>query len=57
MPEHFGLTLIEQNVYMENSADEKAKSKLRDAITEAESKIRAAYGSVKSHPIIHACIT
>ena len=56
-PEHFGLTPIDKNIYIEAGADEKAKAELRDAMTKAESAIRAAYGGVTSHPIVHACIT
>jgi len=56
-PEHFGLTPIEQNVYIETGADEKAKGELRDAMVRAENAIRSAYGSVNSHPIVHACIS
>jgi len=56
-PEQFGLTPIEQNVYIETGADEKAKGELRDAMVMAENAIRAAYGSVNSHPIVHACIS
>ena len=57
MPEHFGLTQIGPNVYIEAGAEEKARAELRDAMTKAESAIRAAYGSVESRPIVHACIT
>ncbi len=56
-PEQFGLTSIEQNLYIETGADEKAKGEVRDAIAKAEHAIRAAYGSVNSTPIVHACIT
>lgn len=55
-PEHFGLIKIDQNIYIEAGANEKAKAKLREATSMAESILRAAYGSVTSHPSIHACI-
>lgn len=56
-PEHFGLTPIDKNIYIEAGADEKAKAELRDAMKKAESAIRAAYGGLESNPIVHACIT
>lgn len=57
MPEQFGFVRIEQNIYIEAGADEEAKEKIRSAMSKAEVKIRSAYGSVTSHPTVHACIT
>ncbi len=56
-PESFGLSPVSSNIYVEASADEATRVKLSDAMVKAESAIRTAYGSVKSHPIVHACIS
>lgn len=56
-PESFGLSLVTPNIYIEAGADEATRTELRDAMVQAESAIRAAYGSVKSRPIVHACIS
>lgn len=56
-PESFGLTPIAENIYVESGADEKTMTKLRAAMSQAEGAIRAAYASVESRPIVHACIT
>jgi len=56
-PESFGLSPVSQNIYVEASADEATRVKLSDAMVKAESAIRTAYGSVKSRPIVHACIS
>ncbi|MDO8369337.1 MAG: hypothetical protein Q7S71_01245 [Candidatus Nitrotoga sp.] len=56
-PESFGLSPITHNIYVEDGADEGTKAKLRGAIEEAESAIRATYGDVKSRPSVYACIS
>ncbi len=56
-PESFGLTPVAPNIYVETGADEATRGKLRDAMKKTEGAIRAAYGSVNSHPIVHACIS
>jgi hypothetical protein len=56
-PESFGLTPVAPNIYVEADADEATRSGLRDAMLKAENAIHAAYGSVKSHPVVHACIS
>jgi len=56
-PESFGLNPITPNIYVEADADEATRAKLREAMKKAESAIRAAYGSVESRPIVHACIS
>lgn len=56
-PESFGLIPIAENIYIELGADQKTMVELRAAMLKGEDAIRAAYGSVKSRPIIHACIT
>jgi hypothetical protein len=57
MPESFGLSQIGPNIYLESGADETTRTTLREAMVKAESSIRAAYGSVVSRPIVHACIS
>ena len=56
-PESFGLTPVAPSIYIETGADEATRSKLREAMHKAEDAIRAAYGSVNSRPIVHACTT
>jgi hypothetical protein len=56
-PESFGLTPITPGIYVETGTDEATKAKLRDALGKAENAIRAAYGSVNSRPVVHACIS
>lgn len=56
-PESFGLTKIAPNVYVEKDTDETLKINLREARDQAEKAIHAAYGSVRSRPNVHACIT
>jgi hypothetical protein len=56
-PEYSGFTPLDDNIYIETGANEKDKSELRQAVTRAESAIRAAYGTVESRPVVHACIT
>lgn len=54
-PESFGLTPVTSNIYVEAGADEATRAKLREAMEKSENVIRAAYGSVTSHPIVNAC--
>ncbi|MFZ3017515.1 MAG: hypothetical protein WA056_03520 [Gallionella sp.] len=56
-PESFGLIPVTPNIYVEAGTDETTRSQLRDAMVKAESAIRTAYGSVKSRPVVHACIS
>ena len=56
-PEHFGLTPITSSIYVEAGADEATRAKLREAMEQAESAIRAAYGSANERPIVNACIS
>ncbi|MDP1593650.1 MAG: hypothetical protein Q8L80_05315 [Gallionella sp.] len=56
-PESFGLTPVTPSIYVEAGADEETRVKLRDAMKKAEDAIRAAYGSVNSRPIVHACVS
>lgn len=53
----FGLTPVTPRIYVEAGADEATQLKLRDAMEKAEGAIRAAYGSVNSRPIVHACVS
>jgi hypothetical protein len=57
MPEQFGLTRIGPLLYVETGADEGTKTKLRAEMSKARNAVRAAYGDVKSHPIVHACVS
>lgn len=57
MPEQFGLTLIEENIYIETAADNDTRAKLVEATNRAKNEIRASYGDVKSSPVIHGCIS
>ena len=56
-PESFGLSPITSSIYVEAGADEATRTKLRDAMEKAEGAIRANYGSVNSHPLVHACVS
>ncbi len=56
-PESFGLIPLTQNIYVEAGTDEATRTQLRDAMIKAESAIRTAYGSVKSRPVVHVCIS
>jgi hypothetical protein len=56
-PEVFGMISVSPSIYVEDGADEATRIKLRDAMDRAEGAIHAAYGSVHSRPIVHACIT
>lgn len=44
-------------LYVEVGTDIETQAKLHAAMAQAESAIRAAYGSVVSHPTVHACIS
>lgn len=56
-PESFGLTPVAPGIYVEKGTDEAVQTRLREATGKAEQAIRATYGSVMSHPIVHACIS
>lgn len=56
-PESFGLTAVTPSIYVEAGADEATRAELRAAMERAERSIRAAYGSVNSRPIVHACVS
>lgn len=56
-PETFGLVQVAQSIYIEASADEEMRTRLREAVGKAESTIRVAYGKSSALPIIHACIS
>jgi len=57
IPESFNLTPISPTVYVEVGTDKEIREQLLVAMEKAENAIRKAYGSVKSHPIIHACVS
>ena len=56
-PEGFGLIPVSPNIYVERGADETIRTTVRDAKDRAEEAIRAAYGSVHSHPMVYACVS
>ena len=56
-PESFNLTPISPEIYVEVGTDDEIREQLLVAMEKAENAIRNAYGSVKSHPIIHACVS
>ena len=56
-PEGFGMIQVSPSIYVEGGADEATRAKLRDAMERAQGAIHGAYGSVHSHPIVHACVT
>ena len=56
-PESFGLVQVTPTVYVETGTDPETQAKLREAMVKVENAIRAAYGSVVSHPIVNACVS
>jgi hypothetical protein len=56
-PEGFGMISVSPSIFVEGGADEATRIKLRDAMDRAEGAVRAAYGSVISRPIVHACVS
>jgi signal transduction histidine kinase len=56
-PETFGLVQIASNIYVEPGTDQATQASLREAMQKAEIAIRTAYGSARSQPIVHACIS
>jgi hypothetical protein len=56
-PQAFGLRAVSPRIYVEDGADEATRAKLSDAMNRAEQAIRSAYGSVKSRPVVHACVS
>ena len=57
LPEQFGLSRIDDGLYVETGADDETRTKLITAVTRAENAIRTAYGGVESRPVVNACIT
>ncbi len=57
MPESFNLTPISSNIYIEITANKQKREQLLLAMEKAEVAVNAAYGSVQSRPIVHACIS
>lgn len=56
-PERFGLVQVTPRIYVEAGADVETQARLREAMVQAESAIRGAYGGVVSRPIVNACIS
>ena len=57
MPETFGFVPVAPDIYVEPGTDEATQARLREAMNRAEGAIRAAYGDVRAHPVVHACVT
>ena len=56
-PEMFGLTPVTPSIYIESSADEATRIRLRVFMERAESAIRMTYGGVAAYPTVNACVT
>lgn len=56
-PESFNLIPISPEIYVEVGTNNDIRKQLLVAMEKAENAIRNAYGSVKSHPIVHACVS
>ena len=56
-PESFGLVQVTPRIYVEAGADVETQARLREAMVQAESATRLAYGGVVSRPIVYACIS
>ncbi len=57
VPESFNLTPISPEIYVEVGTGKEIREQLLVAMDKAENAIRNAYGSVKSNPIVYACVT
>ena len=56
-PETFGLVRVSENLYIEEGADEPTRAMLQVAMARAQAAIHAAYGEVRSRPVVHACLS
>ncbi len=56
-PETFGFVPAGERIYVESGADEETVVAVQRAVSDAESAVRTAYGSVVSHPTVNACVT
>ena len=56
-PESFGLVQVTPDLYVEPGTDAPTRAALQEDIIKAESAVRAAYGSVLSRPVVHACMS
>jgi hypothetical protein len=56
-PGCFDLVAVNDQLYVEAQADAPTRQSLLRAIERAEWQMRAAYGELRSRPIIHACIS
>jgi len=57
VPETFGFVLVGPNIYVEQTADETTKNKLRDAMVKAKESISNTFGDAKASPVVNACVT
>ncbi len=56
-PESFNLTPISPTMYVEVGTNEIIREQLQVDMKKAENAIRKAYGDVKSHPLVYACVS
>ncbi|MBT9456848.1 MAG: hypothetical protein IV097_09520 [Burkholderiaceae bacterium] len=56
-PEVFGLVPAGPQLYVEQGTDAATQAALRVAMGQAEAAIRAAFDSVSSRPVVHACLS
>ena len=56
-PRHFGMEQIAPDIYLEAGADDASKDALVDAMVHARQAVQQIYGSVASHPVVHACLS
>jgi hypothetical protein len=56
-PGLFGLEQVTPELYVEQGADPAARERLRQDVERAREAVRAAFGGLQAHPVVHACIT
>ena len=56
-PETFGFVLVGPNIYIEQTADDAAKSQLREAMAKAKEAISGTFGDAKASAVVNACVT
>ena len=56
-PETFGFVAVGPNIYIEQTADDAAKSQLREAMAKAKEAISGTFGDAKASAVVNACVT
>jgi hypothetical protein len=56
-PETFGFVSLGPNIYIEQTADDAAKSQLREAMRKAKEAITGTFGDAKATPTVNACVS